>query len=145
MKALEMASRPRSWMVAALALLALGGACGAFLYGSLSSDLPWPEELDRGATVEATKIYDRHGRLLYEIARPEQGKGTMVPLGQIPPALQQATIATEDAHFYQHFGVDPLAIARAVLTGLGHGEIRSGGSTITQQLARNLMLSAEER
>ena len=140
-----MASRPRPWMVAALALLALGSACGAFLYFSLAADLPWPEELDRGATVEATKIYDRNGRLLYEIARPEQGKGTMVPLDQIPPALTEATIATEDAHFYQHFGVDPLAIARALVAGLRHGEIRSGGSTITQQLARNLLLSAEER
>ncbi len=127
----------------ALATSVISG--GVVLYRGLTADLPWPTGLEACASTEATKFYDRDGRLLYEISQPERGKGTEVPLSEVPLALQQATIATEDARFYRHPGVDPFAIARALVTGLMEGEIRSGGSTITQQLARNLLLSSEER
>jgi 1A family penicillin-binding protein len=63
----------------------------------------------------------------------------------MPPYLLQATVATEDANFYRHPGVDWWAILRAVWINLQGGEVLSGGSTITQQLARNLFLSPEER
>jgi 1A family penicillin-binding protein len=93
----------------------------------------------------STLIYDRNGRLLYEIMDPHGGKNQPVPLHEIPIHLQQATIATEDATFYENPGVDPLAIVRAISINLRGGEIISGGSTITQQVARNLLLPTEER
>ena len=92
-----------------------------------------------------TLIYDRHGQLLYEVIDPHTGKHTPLQLEDIPLVLKQATIATEDATFYDNPGVDLKAILRAVWINIRGGEVLSGGSTITQQLARNLLLSSEER
>jgi 1A family penicillin-binding protein len=97
------------------------------------------------AVAPSSKVYDRHGRLLFEMPPPHAGRHTPVPLEQMPLALQQAVIATEDASFYHNPGVDAWAILRAVWINLRGGEVLSGGSTITQQLARNLLLSPEER
>jgi penicillin-binding protein 1C len=93
----------------------------------------------------STLIYDRHGHLLYEVIDPYAGKRVPLPLEEIPGVLQQATIATEDASFYTNPGVDLRAILRAVWINLRGGEVLAGGSTITQQLARNLLLSPVER
>jgi 1A family penicillin-binding protein len=111
----------------------------------LTVDLPSPDRLYEHAAAPSTRIYDRNGRLLYEILDPHGGAHTPVPLDEIPQACIDATIATEDASFYSNPGVDGWAIARAVWINLQGGEILSGGSTITQQLARNLLLSPEER
>ena len=108
-------------------------------------DLPRPDELYRYTTAPSTKIYDRHGTLLYEITDPHQGLHTPLTLEEIPAACIQATIATEDATFYRNPGVDAWAILRALYLNLKGGEVLSGGSTITQQLARNLLLSPQER
>lgn len=93
-----------------------------------------------------TRIYDRNGILLYEIlpTATEAGKRAPVPLAQIPLALQQATLATEDAAFYEHPGVDWRGILRAVRRNWEEGQLAAGGSTITQQVAR-LLLDPEER
>ncbi len=129
-----------------LALL-LGGLIllGAFLYLWLFWDLPAPGDLERYATAPSSKIYDRHGRLLYEMPAPYTGSHTPVPLSEIPPALRHATIATEDRNFYHHPGFDVVGIARAVWYNLRYDDVLVGGSTITQQLVRNLMFSYEER
>jgi 1A family penicillin-binding protein len=95
--------------------------------------------------VDSTKIYDRHGRLLYEVTLPQEGTHTYLHLDEISPALRQATIATEDASFYHNPGFDILALGRALVQNLRAGEVVTGGSTITQQLVRNLYLSPEER
>ncbi len=108
-------------------------------------DLPHPDELYQYTTAPSTKIYDRHGTLLYEITDPHQGLHTPLTLDEIPPACLQATIATEDASFYRNPGVDAWAIIRALYINIKGGEVLSGGSTITQQLARNLLLSPQER
>ncbi len=108
-------------------------------------NLPRPDELYRYTTAPSTKIYDRHGTLLYEITDPHQGLHTPLTLEEIPAACIQATIATEDASFYRNPGVDAWAILRALYLNLKGGEVLSGGSTITQQLARNLLLSPQER
>jgi len=100
---------------------------------------------DHQSTGLSTQIYDRDGQLLYEIIDPHGGKHTPLPLADIPLVLQQATIATEDASFYSNPGVDLRAILRAVWINLRGGEVLAGGSTITQQLARNLLLSPQER
>jgi 1A family penicillin-binding protein len=108
-------------------------------------DLPSPDRLYERAAAPSTRIYDRKGRLLYEILDPHGGAHTPLSLEEIPPACVNATIATEDASFYHNPGVDAWAILRALWINLRGGEILSGGSTITQQLARNLLLSPEER
>ena len=107
--------------------------------------LPLPDPLAQRASSPTTQIYDRHGQLLYEVIDPHTGKHTPLPLAEIPLILQQATIATEDASFYTNPGVDLRAILRAVWINLRGGEVLSGGSTITQQVARNLLLSPQER
>lgn len=108
-------------------------------------DLPHPDELYQYTTAPSTKIFDRHGTLLYEITDPHQGLHTPLTLDEIPQACINATLATEDATFYQNPGVDLWAIVRALVINIRGGEILSGGSTITQQLARNLLLSPQER
>jgi 1A family penicillin-binding protein len=111
----------------------------------LLTDLPSPDRLYERAATPSTRIYDRHGRLLYEILDPHGGAHTPTSLDEIPSACVNATIATEDASFYHNPGVDTWAIVRALWINVQGGEILSGGSTITQQLARNLLLSPEER
>ncbi|MDW8268716.1 MAG: transglycosylase domain-containing protein [Anaerolineae bacterium] len=92
---------------------------------------------------QTTRIFDRHGHLLYEVR--DRGRRTVVGLHQVPRALVLATIATEDKHFYRHGGVDPEAIARAAYQNWRAYDIVSGASTIPQQLARLLLLDEDER
>lgn len=135
----------RNWrfllLISVITLLVAGGV----LYAWLIVGLPSFHDLHSQAIAPTTKIYDRYGRLLYEIIDPHAGKHTPLPLDEIPLCLRQATIATEDANFYTNPGVDFRAILRALVINLRGGEVISGGSTITQQLARNLLLSPEER
>lgn len=92
-----------------------------------------------------TKIYDRNNVLLYETLDPAQGRTTETPLDQIPKYLVQATLATEDKNFYSHTGIDIKGIARAALLNIKEGEIVAGGSTITQQLVRNVIGTNKKR
>jgi 1A family penicillin-binding protein len=124
--------------------VSLGLAIAGYTY--IATSLPAPEELRiRSVTFASTKIYDRNGGLLYEVFDPQGGRRTLVPLAHISSYLRQATIATEDKRFYQHPGVDPIGIARAVWQNVTEKGIVSGASTITQQLARTVFLSPEER
>ena len=111
----------------------------------LLADLPALDRSPVGALAPTTILYDRHGRVLYEIMDPHGGRQQPVRLAEIPAYLQQATIATEDASFYQNPGVDARAILRAIWINLRGGEVLSGGSTVTQQLARNWLMSPQER
>ncbi|MCJ7824402.1 MAG: transglycosylase domain-containing protein, partial [Anaerolineales bacterium] len=83
--------------------------------------------------------------MLYEILDPQAGRRTYVPFEQISPYMVAGIIATEDSQFYSHPGFDLRAILRAVWQNYAQGEIVSGASTITQQIARNLLFSPEER
>ncbi|MBC7226191.1 MAG: penicillin-binding protein 1C [Thermoflexales bacterium] len=123
-------------------LLAAAGAVGAHL---LLADLPSPSTLYEHRTGVSSRILDRNGRLLYEITDPHGGRHVPVPLEEIPLYCRQATIATEDANFYTNPGVDLRGILRALWINLRGGEVLAGGSTITQQVARNLLLSPQER
>ncbi len=73
----------------------------------------------------------------------EHERRRLITLNQAPKNFTNAVLAAEDRHFYSHHGLDPLGIARAMLINLWHGEIRQGGSTITQQLAKNYFLTSE--
>ena len=129
-----------------VAVTLIGLAIGVYEYYAIASTLPSVEDLQKHASqFETTRILDRNGNLLYEILDPNAGRRTYVPLDKISPYLVAATIATEDKDFYSHPGFDPLAILRAVWINLTTGGEGGGASTITQQLARALLLSPEER
>jgi penicillin-binding protein 1C len=130
--------------VVILALLASIG--GLLAYVSIASTLPPVDDLrGRASQFETTRILDRNGVPLYELLDPNAGRRNYIPLAQISPYVVAATIATEDKEFYNHPGFDLVAIIRALWQNLTAGEIESGASTITQQLARNLLLGPEER
>lgn len=127
-------------------LLILAASLGVYGYFSILSTIPPVENLrENAAAFETTRILDRQGNLLYEILDPQAGRRTYVPLEEISPFLIAAVVATEDSQFYSHPGYDLWAIARAALQNLQQQEVVSGASTITQQVARNLLLSPEER
>ena len=105
-----------------------------------SKDLPSPDRLiDREISL-STKIYDRRGELLYDIYGDVNR--TLVTIDQVPEVVRQATIAIEDKSFYHHRGFDPRGIARAIYQIAVHHNLQ-GGSTITQQLVKNALLSKE--
>jgi 1A family penicillin-binding protein len=132
------------WIIlAALGFVLLAAVLG--LYFWLLADLPALDDLYSYTSAPSSKVYDRYGRLLFEFPPPHTGRHSPVALDEMPEALQQALIATEDATFYQNPGVDGWAILRAVWINVRGGEILSGGSTLTQQLARNLLMSPDER
>lgn len=101
--------------------------------------LPLPDPFAQASIHPTTKIYDRHGLLLYEVLQPESGQKSFVPLKQIPQSFIDATLAAEDINFYSHPGVDVVAIGRALFFNIQQQRIVSGASTITQQLVRNLL------
>lgn len=125
------------------------GAVGfALATGTVSSafgSLPRVETVVENQPFRTASILDRNGQLLYEVFDPQGGKRTIVPLQEIPSNLIDATIATEDPRFFDNPGFDAIAIVRALLQNLMGQSIVSGGSTITQQLVKNSLLSEQER
>ncbi|MBX3065411.1 MAG: penicillin-binding protein 1C [Anaerolineae bacterium] len=109
------------------------------------SDLPSINDISSGMALPSTRILDRNGRLLYEVIDPQGGRHTAIPLDQIPQSCKDATIATEDRNFYSTQGIDLEGILRALWINLQGGEIRAGGSTITQQVVRNLLIDPQQR
>jgi len=119
-------------------LLFLGGL---FIY--YAKDLPRPERFTERIFAQSTKIFDRTGEvLLYEMYGEE--KRETIPLNLVPEHLKNAIIATEDANFYSHFGIDLRAIFRSILINLKIKKPVYGGSTISQQLIRSTFLTREK-
>ncbi len=118
---------------------------GAGLVFWLTWDLPDINQLNTNLKFPSVRIVDRNGALLYEVLEEDGGRNVVVPLERIPENLIKATIATEDQGFYSHPGVDLKGVMRAVWINLRGGEMVVGGSTITQQVSRNLLLASEER
>ncbi len=138
------------WMiysaVVAVILFFVAVAAASVGYVAIATELPPPGELASHASdFETSYIVDSGGSLLYELIPPDAGRRQRVPLDRVSPLLIQATVATEDRNFYQHPGFDPVGILRALYQNLRERDVVSGASTITQQLARNLLLSPEER
>ena len=104
------------------------------------SELPHPSQLSTGAIPKTTKIYDRHGELLYEIFVSQNR--TPVPLSSVPVHLVEATIAIEDKDFYSHPGFDVRGMSRAFYENTTTDNLQ-GGSTITQQLIKSALLTPE--
>jgi penicillin-binding protein 1C len=122
----------------------IGAVAGVYAY--YAKDLPDPNEIVTAQEdFETTKIYDRTGKvLLMEVIDPRRGDRTLLPLDQIPEDLRNATIALEDKTFYNNLGIDPVGIARAFIQNLQGGHIQ-GGSSITVQLIKNILIPEEER
>jgi len=105
-------------------------------------DLPHPEKITDFAQVESTKIYDSTGKiLLYQIGGENR---TVLSSNQISPYMKEAIIAAEDQNFYQHPVLDIKGILRAALVDLWHREFVQGGSTLTQQLVKNVFLTSQK-
>lgn len=112
-----------------------------FIYIELT--LPDPESIAARKVTESTKIYDKTGEvLLYDIYGEE--KRTIVPWDQIPESVKEATLVSEDADFYSHRGLDLKGIARAIFKDLQDFDFSQGGSTITQQLVKKVLLGDEK-
>ena len=126
-------------------LAALAGGAIAFVFFHYGRDLPDHNQLAAYEPPVMTRVHAGDGRLLAEHARE---KRLFVPVGAMPQRLVQAFLAAEDKAFYGHFGIDPISVANAVVTNLvnmvGNGERRPiGASTVTQQVAKNFLLSNE--
>ncbi len=134
--------------VGALGVIAVGVA-SFLVYRGYANDLREPQEVINSNTIGSSIVYDRHGNKLYEYIPQFEGLRDPVPLAEISPYLLAATIATEDASFYDNPGVNFKGLARAAwenLTPFGPGLFEgSGGSSITQQLARNIYIDFDER
>jgi len=121
----------------------LGAAAGTYFYyaQSLQGQL---DRLENRRLFETTKVYDRHGELLYEFF--SEGRRTRLEsLDQVPQHLIWATLSIEDKTFYQNPGVDPVGIARAALGFFATGRIVGGGSTLTQQFIRKALFTPQEQ
>ena len=114
------------------------GAGLGFLTASIHTMPSLKDEIRPSAS---SQIYDINGKLITTI-HSEQNR-LPVSINKIPINLQNAFVAAEDARFYQHIGIDPRGILRAVWSNISGGAVSEGGSTITQQLAKNALLSQE--
>ncbi len=127
------------WGVLALLSVMLLAASGSYLY--LLPQLPDVETLKDVHLQEPLQILTRDGKLIAEF-----GEVRRIPIASpdIPPNFRSAFLAAEDGNFYHHAGVDPAGLLRAAAQLLKSGHVRSGGSTITMQVAKNFFLSREQ-
>src|SRR3954470_10538294 len=122
-------------------LVLAGWLLGMVLLHQLLLDLPDIDKLENYTPPLITKIYDVHGDMVTELFTERR---TVIPLNEIPVNLQNAFLATEDEHFFTHWGINPRGIVRAALSNLRHGRVVEGGSTITQQLSKVIFFTQEK-
>jgi 1A family penicillin-binding protein len=119
---------------------------GAFLIWITTIELPNIDNFENRIVSESTKIYDRTGKVvLFDVHG--NVRRTVVPLDKISDHVKHATIAIEDANFYNHNGIEPTAIIRAIYTNIKDGNLLDGqgGSTITQQVIKNSLLTSDKK
>ncbi|TPH26298.1 penicillin-binding protein 1A [Haemophilus haemolyticus] len=124
-----------------LTLCILGLVAGGMLYFHLKSELPSVEALKTVELQQPMQIYTADGKLIGEVGEQRR---IPVKLADAPQRLIDAFLATEDSRFYDHHGLDPIGIARALFVAVNNGGTSQGASTITQQLARNFFLTPEK-
>jgi membrane peptidoglycan carboxypeptidase len=136
-------------LVVFLSGLVVTGVLAFLIYRSYAHDLLPPEEAIASSAIGTSIAYDRNGSFLYEYVDPLGGLRDPVPLGEISQYMIDATISTEDATFYSNPGVNFKGLARAAmenLTPFGPGWFEgSGGSSITQQLVKNVYIEPDKR
>ncbi len=128
---------------------ALLGVAGFFLTAGvlilMASFIKLPDfkSFSERKIVESTKIYDRTGKiLLYDVH--QDVKRTLVPFDAISQNIKNATISIEDSNFYDHYGIEPKSILRALIANITGGGYKQGGSTITQQVVKKTLLTDEK-
>jgi penicillin-binding protein 1A len=126
------------------AALSLGGvaAAGGLTLFAWTRELPAFDTLKDYRPLVSTRVYGQDGSEVFAFARERR---TVVPFEQIPAVMRQAVLAAEDANFYEHEGVDYLAIGRCLAKGLVRGGVACGGSTITQQVVKTFLLQSDWR
>jgi len=118
------------------------GAVGYVVYREISQDLPPVDQLMSYQPPTTTQVFAEDGTMLGEFYVERR---YLVPLDRVPNHVRMAFLAAEDADFYRHPGVDPFGIARAFLANLSKKRVVQGGSTITQQVVKTLLLNPERR
>ena len=135
----------RHWLQLGIITILLSGiffTC-AFLLWATTIKIPDFSLLETRKVSQSTKIYDRTGKiLLYDVHKDV--RRTVVTFDQISPYIKNATVAIEDDQFYQHKGIKPEAILRAMWVNFKTGQYSQGGSTITQQVIKNALLTPEK-
>ena len=121
-------------------LFVVAAAVGAYFYWTYSQDLPDHAALANYEPPVMTRVHAADGSLLAEYARERR---LYLPIQAMPKVVVAAFLSAEDKNFYKHGGIDPEGIVRAVLTNAKSGK-KQGASTITQQVAKNFLLSAEQ-
>ncbi len=123
-----------------LCIVLMAGIAVFAFYLQINSSLPSVEALKRYHPPLVTSVYSADGELIGEFYIERR---YLVPLSELPPHLIKAFVAIEDSRFYEHSGVDLIGILRAMLKNIQAGEIVQGGSTITQQVVKSLLLTPE--
>ena len=136
---------PLYWLNVAATIFLIFLIFSSLTFGAIavvfSKDLPSPDRLvDREVSL-STKIYDRSGKLLYDVYGDENR--TLVTLDKVAEVMKQATLSIEDKSFYRHGGFDPLGMIRGIYNTVIKREGLQGGSSITQQLVKNTLLTTE--
>ncbi len=136
------AGRIAKWTgIAAAAAAALGAITVFFVIRHYESGLPSVEQLKKGYDPpQVTRILARDGTLLANLFTERR---TVIPLSEVPDHVKLAFLAAEDASFYEHAGLNYLGMLRALVANLRAGHTVQGGSTITQQVVKNLLLDPE--
>lgn len=124
-----------------LGLIALVGFC-VWGYHYITRDLPKLSTIEDYKPAAVSKVYSSDGTLIAEFYRERRYP---VALSEVPDIVRKCFLASEDANFYSHPGIDPLSIVRALVKNIESGEAKQGGSTITQQVVKNLLLSSEKK
>lgn len=119
-------------------------AAGGLILWLVNLKLPDFQSLDDRLVTESTKIYDRTGKILLYNASDDIRR-RLIPAAEISKDLKNATVAIEDDQFYEHRGIKIGAMFRALFVNLGAGTIKQGGSTITQQLIKNSLLTQDRK
>jgi membrane peptidoglycan carboxypeptidase len=119
-----------------LVIVLFSGAASGYAY--YQSQLPQVQKLANQQIDQTTRIYDRNGQLLYVAYDNRKGRRTPVTFNNIPGVMQDAMVAAEDHTFWDNSGIDPQGILRAATENASTGSVQGGGSTITQQLVKNL-------
>jgi len=128
-------------VVAAVLLVLAGAGTAGGAYWYYSQELPSVDALQQYEPHTVTEVYDRNGVLMGELYEQRR---YVTPLEDIPPVVQNAFIAAEDAKFRDHGGVDYIGLVRAVINEATGGEKRQGASTITMQVTRNFLLTRDK-
>src|SRR6266571_2701344 len=132
-------------VVVTLVLFSLFSTSVGTAYAYYRSQLSLLNGIANHTLFQTTHIYDRNGKLLYELYDPKYGRRTYVNYNDVSPFLAKATVAAEDHTFWENSGVDLQGIIRAAYSNLQNQSVVEGGSTITQQLIKNQFFSDQPR